>query len=468
LKAWAQAKEKRLAEQNKDLFFIPTVSTLVEEPLVSESTLVERIIHDLVCLPWGMSLRNWSMWLTLLNSDLMSFINDRAQLIASARNSANRSFVICPLPGIDDCFLMPIVRDQVDESTTFRTECDARSQCHNAAIVLAMIHKEDQKLDEDEEDSSRNNNDFHIRKLLDFLMEFKAKHGIDSLLEEVLAISLSLPGETESVRLLHTLLKNLMKVTSSGEDLQSLLIDFCRTSSSSTLSNKVIAYRRVLVHFSMRYGSEFPKFRELLLSSTGASNSNNGTTQDFWVPRREESVLIAAGKASVNSVIETEQTEVVPENTTAPLNATSADAEVGTDGSTASPSKTASHNFINQLLRRKFDYDENMNPPPASHPILKTLNESLELLASKLYSSDVHFVMELIQNADDNHYQEGVDLSIHFVFDSVSNAAGKKSATLMVMNNEVGFSERNVEAICEIGKSTKKNKSGYIGQKGIG
>lgn len=43
------------------------------------------------------------------------------------------------------------------------------------------------------------------------------------------------------------------------------------------------------------------------------------------------------------------------------------------------------------------------------------------------------------------------------------------SNCVVVLNNECGFSEENIRAICDVGKSTKDaHKSGYIGQKGIG
>ncbi len=37
-----------------------------------------------------------------------------------------------------------------------------------------------------------------------------------------------------------------------------------------------------------------------------------------------------------------------------------------------------------------------------------------------------------------------------------------------VRNNEQGFTEANVRALCAINNSTKKGIQGYIGQKGIG
>ena len=41
-------------------------------------------------------------------------------------------------------------------------------------------------------------------------------------------------------------------------------------------------------------------------------------------------------------------------------------------------------------------------------------------------------------------------------------------ATLLVFNNELGFSKANIDALCSIGQSTKKGKrrQGYIGEKG--
>ncbi|XP_028845943.1 uncharacterized protein LOC114796163 isoform X2 [Denticeps clupeoides] len=89
------------------------------------------------------------------------------------------------------------------------------------------------------------------------------------------------------------------------------------------------------------------------------------------------------------------------------------------------------------------------------------LGRSLERLSTELYSKDTHFVLELIQNADDNSYSEdGAQPSLAFVIE-------KDCVT--ILNNEHGFEEKNIRAICDVGRSTKgKHKYGYIGQKGIG
>lgn len=86
------------------------------------------------------------------------------------------------------------------------------------------------------------------------------------------------------------------------------------------------------------------------------------------------------------------------------------------------------------------------------------IERSLEKLAHDLYSEENHFVLELIQNADDNQYTSDCLPTLRFVvsFDRI-----------LVCNNEIGFQPQNIEAICNIGKSTKgKHKQGYTGHKG--
>uniref|UniRef100_A0A9J7XJU2 Wu:fj29h11 n=1 Tax=Cyprinus carpio carpio TaxID=630221 RepID=A0A9J7XJU2_CYPCA len=89
------------------------------------------------------------------------------------------------------------------------------------------------------------------------------------------------------------------------------------------------------------------------------------------------------------------------------------------------------------------------------------LGRSLERLSTELYSKDTHFVLELIQNADDNCYPDGREHpALAFVVER---------DCITILNNECGFEENNVRAICDVGRSTKgKHKYGYIGQKGIG
>ena len=85
---------------------------------------------------------------------------------------------------------------------------------------------------------------------------------------------------------------------------------------------------------------------------------------------------------------------------------------------------------------------------------------ALQLLSRELYNYDGHFLLELLQNADDNSYPDGVEPTLRI---EVSDRE------VVVTNNEIGFSNDNVSAICHVGESTKQaRKVESIGEKGIG
>lgn len=63
-----------------------------------------------------------------------------------------------------------------------------------------------------------------------------------------------------------------------------------------------------------------------------------------------------------------------------------------------------------------------------------------------------------VQNADDNSYplDRKEDPALAFVV---------QKDCITILNNECGFEEKNVRAICDVGKSTKgKHTCGYIGK----
>ncbi|KAM6519042.1 hypothetical protein FALCPG4_012696 [Fusarium falciforme] len=103
---------------------------------------------------------------------------------------------------------------------------------------------------------------------------------------------------------------------------------------------------------------------------------------------------------------------------------------------------------------------QDRSPGPNKRNV-EDLENALNLLSVELYTSDTHFLLELLQNADDNHYEASKPtFSLTLTDDS-----------LITHCNETGFTKRNVEAICRIGKTSKVKSSagrGYIGEKGIG
>ncbi|CAJ1393922.1 unnamed protein product [Effrenium voratum] len=86
----------------------------------------------------------------------------------------------------------------------------------------------------------------------------------------------------------------------------------------------------------------------------------------------------------------------------------------------------------------------------------------VELLAADIYASRAHFVLELLQNADDNEYAAGVNPTARFIC--------KAGATpyIAVVNNEVGLTAQDLAGMCAISKSAKKDKADRTGRKGIG
>jgi len=84
-------------------------------------------------------------------------------------------------------------------------------------------------------------------------------------------------------------------------------------------------------------------------------------------------------------------------------------------------------------------------------------------LSDQLYTKSTHFLLELLQNCDDNTYASDVIPQVTFVYQS--------DGLFFLVNNEVGFQPDHIDAICRVGRSTKrasKGDDGFIGEKGIG
>ncbi|KAE9371829.1 hypothetical protein N431DRAFT_559247 [Stipitochalara longipes BDJ] len=110
----------------------------------------------------------------------------------------------------------------------------------------------------------------------------------------------------------------------------------------------------------------------------------------------------------------------------------------------------------------KIRHDKGLIEGSTSGHNVSDLENALTTLSEQLYQSSTHFLLELIQNADDNLYASNMQPSVHFTY---------SNGSLRVDCNEVGFSPRNVEALCRVGQSTKKcgeNATRYVGEKGIG
>lgn len=119
--------------------------------------------------------------------------------------------------------------------------------------------------------------------------------------------------------------------------------------------------------------------------------------------------------------------------------------------------------LIEQIRREEFGIGVEMHGEAKMvvENLVRKYRNLLSTVAEDLNSKESHFILELIQNADDNTYEPNVDPSLSFTLDDMR---------LVVKNNEIGFEEKNVRALCSAGESSKKadKRKGYIGEKGIG
>eukprot|EP00741_Cyanophora_paradoxa_P001841 tig00000507_g1784.t1 len=104
----------------------------------------------------------------------------------------------------------------------------------------------------------------------------------------------------------------------------------------------------------------------------------------------------------------------------------------------------------------------------ASERLAKMTQNMLTTISKDLYSGSAHFVHEVIQNGEDNSYPPGSTPSL--IFKLWRDPAKCPEGVLAIINNETGFDEKNVQAICTVGESTKKHRKedGFIGEKGMG
>ncbi|KAJ8453361.1 hypothetical protein Cgig2_008245 [Carnegiea gigantea] len=128
-------------------------------------------------------------------------------------------------------------------------------------------------------------------------------------------------------------------------------------------------------------------------------------------------------------------------------------------------SESEAKEHIEALRKKKFSIGAKK-----PNPLTQDLHHAVTCLSAELYTKDVHFLMELIQNAEDNEYEANVEPTLEFALTTQDITGCGAPMTLLVFNNEVGFMRQNMESICSVGRSTKKGKKrkGFIGEKGIG
>ncbi|CAF0785186.1 unnamed protein product, partial [Didymodactylos carnosus] len=143
-------------------------------------------------------------------------------------------------------------------------------------------------------------------------------------------------------------------------------------------------------------------------------------------------------KKEVMRQVEATLALVSPSTTTTSNPSTSMDNPIMDDND---PSRVAFEHI--KKIREGFGVDSSLDA--AGQSIVTNLQgmieRSLEKLSNDLYSEQGHFVLELIQNADDNQYAFDRLPTLRFIL---------TSDRILVCNNEIGFQSNHISAICNV------------------
>jgi hypothetical protein len=105
--------------------------------------------------------------------------------------------------------------------------------------------------------------------------------------------------------------------------------------------------------------------------------------------------------------------------------------------------------FIKKLFDKRSDYKD-----PEQAEMAANL---LDAISTDIYSENIRFVFELIQNADDSAFESGNEISFDFFENS-----------LVVSHNGQPFTEEDINSLTSAGSSTKTADPTKTGYKGIG
>ena len=126
---------------------------------------------------------------------------------------------------------------------------------------------------------------------------------------------------------------------------------------------------------------------------------------------------------------------------------------------------------IYKIRSEEYDLREDGSPKPEIKKHFQRMKRLADEVSEGLYERTDHFIFELIQNAEDNDYDASVTSKLQFLLlEEDPTGTTDSKGCLCIFNNECGFKEENVKAICDFNNSTKKSKKsqGFIGEKGLG
>lgn len=110
------------------------------------------------------------------------------------------------------------------------------------------------------------------------------------------------------------------------------------------------------------------------------------------------------------------------------------------------------NDFINKLQKQKTAY--------GNAGLVRTQAESLKQLSAGIYTEEERFIYELLQNAVDAYIDTNNDiLDIRIEI---------RDNMLCFMHNGASFTEKDIEGLCDVGKSPKANDNNALNKKKVG
>jgi len=444
--------------------------------------LADNLISLLLEVPFGYSCQEYLMWDDcgygfILNSyqqgDQLTSIADF--IIREDSRLAARSLdckkVYQHIPYTTDCIALPSGNFNRDDSDSIKDSFRSGQLVTVASWLLASLLG---RVDASHIDSC----------ILESMLE---KHEVlgsdvsDKLMSDVLTISFCLPAKPYHHMLLRSCFLILAKVTETSFDyLQSWSVEFATKQNQHIGAPNNSTNHQTFLKSLMIVGSNHPnEFKGLhLLSKQWLTTFHLGLiTQTSLLGSSFEEELISSEEKYSASQLKSLKSNAISDHLTNSIDAIRNNADLmgqplgddhdhddddmddrldtDDDALIASqaihrPNESDKKRFIHTLLQSSFAF---------SQQVTDILKNTIEQLAENLYTHNVHFVMELIQNAEDNTYDGDVTPTVKLEL---------YPHAVVVFNNEVGFSDKNIESVCSVNKSTKKGKVGYIGQKGIG
>ena len=403
-----------------------------------DSAFIDRVIAKLKKVPFGVRCSvgvNWQLLTRHLDTskpvpDIPVLLKAHEEALANS----NRKFMII---SCDDAIPIP-------DSLATTEEIGSAVKSHDVHLLASWFLLA-AMLDDYARMQFINNCVAALRQVFSPIQKEGDEHTAGLVYQLGIDVACALPDYLGSL-VLTPWIKHIVTKYSSGIQVETAADDFCQYVISLPLNQRILTIASVSA---------------LLVSSS--ADSMLSRLEDFFL--RTDPMIIGSQKSS-------KYTERLASNPSS--DASKIHTEACTDGRDTSgedsnlPTTVVSSSSAIGSMEEDFD---ETNPELCKKLISKifhsadvqdsfkgNLKESLKLL-TKMNSRDVHFVLEVIQNAADSTYPENVNPTL------LIQLHHKK---IVVKTNEVGFSRANVKAITGVGMSHKKNIAGYIGHKGIG